>query len=486
MAKTTVPPGGAKETKAQILERTEREKVKFMRLQFTDILGTIKNVEIPDRQFEDALDGKIMFDGSSIEGFVRIEESDMYLRPDLSTFRVFPWPGTTGEKVARMICDIYTPDGQPFIGDPRACLKKVIAMAAAKGYAMKAGPEAEFFLFQTKNGVPTTDTHDAASYFDLSPVDQGEDVRREIVLALEAMGFHVEAAHHEVAPGQHEIDFRYDDVLTTADSISTFRFVVKNIANKNGLHATFMPKPIYGINGSGMHTHMSLFSGGTNIFYDAKAEGQLSETCLNYIGGILRHAKGFCAITNPLVNSYKRLVPGYEAPTNIAWSEKNRSPLVRVPAARGTATRIELRMPDPSCNPYLALAVMLRAGPRRHREEDRPGAADQQEHLQDEPPRAAAPADRRAAGQPERSARRAREGRPGAGHARRAHLRALPRGQARGVARLHQARLAVGDRSIPGDVLNDDSPSPPQDGGRGRFCVFAGSFRRIERARDLM
>ena len=362
MAKSHGTPPPVRETKAQILERTEREKVKFMRLQFTDILGTIKNVEIPDRQFEEALDGKIMFDGSSIEGFVRIEESDMYLRPDLATFRVFPWPGTTGETVARMICDIYTPDGQPFIGDPRFCLKKVIAMAASKGYAMNAGPEAEFFLFQMKNGIATTETHDAASYFDLSPVDQGEDVRREIVLALEAMGFHVEAAHHEVAPGQHEIDFRYDDVLTTADSISTFRFVVKNIANRNGLHATFMPKPINGINGSGMHTHMSLFSGGTNIFYDAKAHWQLSETCLNYIGGILRHAKGFCAITNPLVNSYKRLVPGYEAPTNIAWSEKNRSPLVRVPAARGTSTRIELRMPDPSCNPYLALAVMLRSG----------------------------------------------------------------------------------------------------------------------------
>jgi glutamine synthetase len=359
MAKTT-----AKESKAQILERAEREKVKFMRLQFTDILGTIKNVEIPDRQFEEALDGKIMFDGSSIEGFVRIEESDMYLRPDLSTFRIFPWAGTTGERVARMICDIYTPEGQPFIGDPRACLKKVIGIAAAKGWSLNAGPEAEFFLFQTRNGEPTTETHDAASYFDLSPIDQGEDVRREIVLALEAMGFHVEAAHHEVAPGQHEIDFRYDDVLSTADNVTTFRFIVKNVAIRNGLHATFMPKPIYGINGSGMHTHMSLFSGGTNLFFDAKAttNGQLSETCLHYIGGILRHAKGFCAITNPLVNSYKRLVPGYEAPTAISWSEKNRSPLVRVPATRGAGTRIELRMPDPSCNPYLALAVMLRAG----------------------------------------------------------------------------------------------------------------------------
>ena len=360
MAKATTP--GTKQTKAQILDRTEREKIKFMRLQFTDILGTIKNVEIPDRQFEEALDGKIMFDGSSIEGFVRIEESDMYLKPDLSTFRVFPWTAPTGENVARIICDIYTPDGAPFAGCPRTALKKVIALAASKGYQMKAGPEAEFFLFQTKNGEPTTESHDAASYFDLSPVDQGEDVRREIVLALEAMGFHVEAAHHEVAPGQHEIDFRYDDVLTTADNVSTFRFVVKNVAIRNGLHATFMPKPVYGINGSGMHTHMSLFTNNANIFFDQKAPMQLSATCLHYIGGILRHAKGFCAITNPLVNSYKRLVPGYEAPTNIAWSEKNRSPLVRVPAARGVATRIELRMPDPSCNPYLALAVMLRSG----------------------------------------------------------------------------------------------------------------------------
>jgi glutamine synthetase len=362
MRKTRPDSANGRQTKAQILERTEREKVKFLRLQFTDILGTIKNVEIPDRQFEEALDGHIMFDGSSIEGFVRIEESDMYLRPDLSTFRIFPWAGPTGETVARMICDIYTPDGTPFAGCPRTTLKKVIALAASKGYRMKAGPEAEFFLFQMKNGEPTTESHDSAGYFDLSPVDLGEDVRREIVLALEAMGFHVEAAHHEVAPGQHEIDFRYDDVLTTADNISTFRFVVKNVATRNGLHATFMPKPIYGINGSGMHTHMSLFSSSANIFYDAKAPMQLSQACLNYIGGILRHAKGFCAITNPLVNSYKRLVPGFEAPTNIAWSEKNRSPLVRVPAARGTSTRIELRMPDPSCNPYLALAVMLRSG----------------------------------------------------------------------------------------------------------------------------
>ncbi len=349
-------------TKAEILALAEREKVKFLRLQFTDILGTIKNVEIPNRQFAQALDGQVMFDGSSIEGFVRIEESDMYLRPDLSTFCIFPWSGPTGEKVARLICDIYNPDETPFVGCPRTTLKKVIAMADRMGVQMKAGPEAEFFLFQTRNGRPTTESHDAASYFDLSPVDQGEDVRREIVLALEAMGLLVDAAHHEVAPGQHEIDLRYDHALTAADNISTLRFAVKNVAIRNGLHATFMPKPIYGINGSCMHTHMSLFSGGQNVFFDASAPMQLSRTCLNFMGGILRHAKGFCAITNPLVNSYKRLVPGFEAPTSVAWSEKNRSPLVRVPAARGAATRIELRMPDPACNPYLALAVMLRAG----------------------------------------------------------------------------------------------------------------------------
>src|SRR6187549_2828338 len=349
--------------KTRILERVAREKVKFMRLQFTDILGVIKNVEVPDRQFEEALNGRIMFDGSSIEGFVRIEESDMLLKPDLQTFQVFPWSYAGSEKVARIICDIANPDGTPFSGCPRSMLKRVIASAAEKGYVMKAGPEAEFFLFQRRpDGAPTTETHDSGGYFDLTPVDLGEDVRREIVLALEQMGFHVEAAHHEVAPGQHEIDFRYDDALITADNVTTFRFVVKNVANRNGLHATFMPKPVFGINGSGMHTHQSLFVKGKNAFYDENAEHQLSRTCLQYIAGLLRHAKGFCAITNPLVNSYKRLVPGFEAPTAIAWSERNRSPLVRVPASRGATTRIELRMPDPSCNPYLALAVMLRAG----------------------------------------------------------------------------------------------------------------------------
>ena len=351
------------ERRAKILERVAREKVKFLRLQFTDILGALKNVEVPDRQFEEALDGRIMFDGSSIEGFVRTEESDMYLKPDLDTFQVFPWSYAGSERVGRIICDIANPDGTPFAGCPRSALKRTIALAAREGFTLRASPEAEFFLFQRRqNGEPTTETHDSGGYFDLTPVDLGEDVRREIVLALEQMGFHVEAAHHEVAPGQHEIDFRDDDALSTADNVSTFRFVVKNVANRHGLHATFMPKPIFGVNGSGMHTHQALYTKDRNAFFDPHAEWQLSRVCLHYVGGLLRHAKAFCAITNPLVNSFKRLVPGYEAPTAIAWSERNRSPLVRVPAARGPNTRVELRMPDPSCNPYLALAVMLRAG----------------------------------------------------------------------------------------------------------------------------
>jgi glutamine synthetase len=317
---------------------------------------------VPDKQFRSALDGQTMFDGSSIEGFARIEESDMYLRPDFDTFRVFPWTHGAGEKVARVICDIYDPDGAPFAGCPRHVLKRVIAKAATLGFDLVAGPEVEFFLFQTREGEATTATHDAGGYFDLTPVDQGEEVRREIVLALERMGFEVEAAHHEVAPGQHEIDLSADRVLTTADNISTCRFIVKNVARQHGLHATFMPKPVFGINGSGLHTHQALLAGGRNAFFDERARWQLSDVCLHYVGGLLRHARGMCAVTNPLVNSYKRLVPGYEAPTNIAWSEKNRSPLVRVPAARGEATRVESRMPDPSCNPYLALAVTLAAG----------------------------------------------------------------------------------------------------------------------------
>ena len=348
--------------KARILERVEREKVKFLRLQFTDILGQVKNVEVPNGQVAEALDGRVLFDGSSIEGFVRIEESDMFLKPDLATFQVFPWTYNGSERVARIICDIAAPDGSPFAGCPRSALKRAVAYAADRGYALNAGPEAEFFLFQRRNGEPTTDTHDAGGYFDLTPIDLGEDVRREIVLALEQMGLHVEAAHHEVAPGQHEVDFRSDDAITTADNISTFRFVVKNVAVRNNLHATFMPKPIFGINGSGMHTHQTLLLKGKNAFYSANNEWHLNPVGLGYIAGILRHASGFCAITNPLVNSYKRLVPGYEAPTAIAWSQRNQSPLVRVAEAHGEDVRVELRMPDPSCNPYLALAVMLRSG----------------------------------------------------------------------------------------------------------------------------
>jgi len=347
---------------AEILELATRNNVRFLRLQFTDILGVNKNVEIPASQFEKALAGDIMFDGSSIEGFVRIEESDMLLSPDLGTFQIFPW-GDEQSRVARVICDINTPDGNPFAGDPRGVLKKVIARAAEQGYTMKAGMEAEFFMFKPRpDGAPSTVTHDVGSYFDLAPADLGEDARRAIVDVLERMGFEVEAAHHEVAHGQHEIDFRYADALETADNITTFRFVVKYVAQTFGLTASFMPKPIYGQNGSGMHTHQSLFRGEENAFWDKSAEWELSSTALHYIGGLLKHARGFTAITNPLVNSYKRLVPGYEAPVNVAWSMRNRSPMIRIPDRRGAGTRVELRIPDPAANPYLALAVQLAAG----------------------------------------------------------------------------------------------------------------------------
>jgi len=346
----------------EILELARKLNVRSMRLQFTDILGVNKNVEIPASQFEKALAGDIMFDGSSIEGFVRIEESDMLLAPDLSTFRLFPW-GTPDARIARLICDINRPDGTPFPGDPRGVLKRTIARAANLGYAMNAGMEAEFFLFRKgPDGTVSTATHDVGSYFDLAPADLGEDARRAMVDVLEQMGFEVEASHHEVAHGQHEIDFRYADALLTADNIATFRFVIKHVAHQFGLAASFMPKPIFGQNGSGMHTHQSLFRGKDNAFWDKKAEWELSPVALHYIGGLLKHARGMSAITNPLVNSYKRLVPGFEAPVNVAWSMRNRSPLIRVPERRGAGTRVELRAPDPAANPYLALAVMLAAG----------------------------------------------------------------------------------------------------------------------------
>ena len=349
--------------KKTILERCQAEGVRFLRLTFTDIDGIIKNVEVPASQFEKALDGQIMFDGSSIEGFTRIEESDMLLRPDAETFAIYPWATPYG-KVGRLICDVYNPDDTPFAGCPRLALKKVVERANKKGWTMMAGPEAEFFLFRRGgDGSPNHDTHDVGGYFDLTPVDLGEDARRDIVEVLESMGFEVEAAHHEVAPGQHEIDFRYADAITTADNVTTFRFVVKKVAKDHNLHATFMPKPIYKVNGSGMHTHQSLFDKkGNNVFFDPKGKNELSKAARGYIAGILDHARAFVAVTNPLVNSYKRLVPGYEAPVNVAWSEKNRSPLVRVPARRGLGTRCEVRMPDPACNPYLALAVMLASG----------------------------------------------------------------------------------------------------------------------------
>nr|WP_152946940.1 type I glutamate--ammonia ligase [Desulfofundulus thermobenzoicus] len=336
--------------------------VKFIRLQFTDIFGVLKNVSITVEQLDKALDGELMFDGSSIEGFVRIEESDMYLRPDPATFVVFPWRPRDGA-VARLICDIYNADGTPFIGDPRYVLKRVIGEAKEMGYGMNVGPEAEFFLFHVdSDGRPTTMTHDRAGYFDLTPVDLGEDARRDMVLTLEQMGFEIEASHHEVAPGQHEIDFKYADALDTADKVVTFKFVVRTIAQRHGLHATFMPKPIFGIAGSGMHLNQSLMKNGENAFFDPGAPMQLSETALFYIGGLMKHARAITAVTNPTVNSYKRLVSGYEAPVYIAWSSRNRSPLIRVPAKRGNSTRIELRSPDPACNPYLALAVCLKAG----------------------------------------------------------------------------------------------------------------------------
>lgn len=336
--------------------------VKFIRLQFTDIFGVLKNVSITVEQLDKALNGELMFDGSSIEGFVRIEESDMYLRPDPATFVVFPWRPRDGG-VARLICDIYNADGTPFTGDPRYVLKRNIAEASEMGYVMNVGPEAEFFLFHVDNdGRPTTVTHDRAGYFDLTPVDLGEDARRDMVLTLEQMGFEIEASHHEVAPGQHEIDFKYADALETADKVATFKFVVRTIAQRHGLHATFMPKPIFGLAGSGMHLNQSLTRNGMNAFYDPQAPQQLGKTAFYYIGGLLKHARAITAVTNPTVNSYKRLVSGYEAPVYIAWSSRNRSPLIRVPAKRGQSTRIELRSPDPSCNPYLALAACLKAG----------------------------------------------------------------------------------------------------------------------------
>ncbi|WP_122645427.1 type I glutamate--ammonia ligase [Enterococcus mediterraneensis] len=350
-------------TKEDIKRIVEEENVRFLRLMFTDIMGTIKNVEVPVSQLDKVLDNKMMFDGSSIEGFVRIEESDMYLFPDLTTWMIFPWESEHG-KVARLICDIYNPNGEPFAGDPRGNLKRALSDMEKLGFtSFNLGPEPEFFLFKLdEDGEITMDLNDKGGYFDFAPTDLGENCRRDIVLELEKLGFEVEASHHEVAPGQHEIDFKYADVVEACDNIQTFKLVVKTIARKHGLHATFMPKPLFGINGSGMHCNMSLFKGDENVFFDKDGEMQLSQTAYYFLGGLIEHARAYTAVCNPIVNSYKRLVPGYEAPVYVAWSGRNRSPLIRVPESRGLSTRLELRSVDPSANPYLAMAVLLQAG----------------------------------------------------------------------------------------------------------------------------
>lgn len=352
----------SKYTKKDILELVEEEDVEFIRLQFTDLFGSMKNMAITSSHLQKALSNKVMFDGSSIDGFVGIHESDMFLYPDYSTFTLFPWRPQHG-KVARLICDVYCPDGTCYEGDPRYILKKVESETSAMGYTFNVGPECEFFLYHVDDdGMPTTITHEQAGYFDMGPLDFGENARRDIVLTLEEMGFEVEASHHENSPAQHEVDFHYDEALATADNIMTFKLAVKMVARRHGLHATFMPKPKYGMDGSGMHINMSLSKNGVNVFQDAHDPNGLSKEAYYFLGGLMKHIKAMTLILNPLVNSYKRLVPGYEAPTYIAWSAKNRTPLVRIPAIKGEDTRIELRSPDPSCNPYLALAACLAAG----------------------------------------------------------------------------------------------------------------------------
>ncbi|OAA30127.1 glutamine synthetase [Kosmotoga arenicorallina S304] len=346
------------------LDFAEAEEVKLVRLQITDINGTLKNVELPVKRLEEALLKGVMFDGSSIDGFVRIEESDMLLFPDPRTASLLPWKSDF-EKTIRLICDVMLPDGSPFEGDPRYRLRRIVEKAKTMGFEAFAGPEPEFFLINRQENDSKTGgikLLDRGSYFDMLPVDNGEETRKNIVVALEKMGFEVEAAHHEVAPSQHEVDFRYTDILQTADNIQTFKWVVKTIAMLNGIQATFMPKPFEGINGSGMHIHLSLFSKGKNAFYDPDKSYELSDIAVFFIGGILKYASELTAVTNPTVNSYKRLVPGYEAPVNISWALGNRSAMIRVPSVRGQATRIEIRNPDPTCNPYLALAVILAAG----------------------------------------------------------------------------------------------------------------------------
>lgn len=348
--------------KDYIIRTCEENNVRFIRLQFCDINGTIKNLSLPISQLNKVLNNEIMLDGSSIKGFRSIETSDMYFYPDLNTFVILPWCEREGENVARIICDIHNADGTPFEGCPRCNLKRMLAKAEAMGYKMNVGPEAEFFIFERdEEGNATTIPNDKGGYYDAAPTDMAEDIRRDIVKTLEAMNYEIEASHHENADGQHEIDFKYADALKAADNIITFKYAVKSIANEYGVYATFMPKPICGVAGSGMHCNLSLFKDGQNVFFAADEEHQLSKEAIYSIGGVMKHVGAFTAITNPIVNSYKRLVLGYEAPVYVAWSLANRSALIRVPAKRGSATRFELRSPDPSCNPYLAMAVILGA-----------------------------------------------------------------------------------------------------------------------------
>jgi len=352
------------EIKLQEIRKIIAEKcVELLHMQFVDIEGTLKQVTITSAQLEDAVAGKIMFDGSSIKGFSPVHKSDLYLQPDIHTFTILPWSIEAGYSEARFLCSVANPDGSLFEGDTRNVLKKTVERAQAKGFTISVGPELEFFLFKMdEEGKPTTKPYDLAGYFEPSPHDLGERVRLEIYRALKAMGFIIEASHHEVAEGQHEINFKYSDALEAADQATTYKWVVKTVAKRFGCHASFMPKPVFGISGSGMHVNMSLFKNGQNIFFDPSDKLQLSMEAYQFIAGLMDNVKSFTAITNPLVNSYKRLVPGYEAPCYIAWSTSNRSTLIRIPAKRGIATRVELRCPDPSANPYLAIAVIAAAG----------------------------------------------------------------------------------------------------------------------------
>ena len=349
-------------TKDDVLEQAQDYNVKFIRLQFTDIFGIFKNIAITVEELPKAMEGRIRFDSSVIEGMVGNREREICLLPDPSSFVIFPWRPREGA-VARLICDIVNPDGTPYECCCRNVLKKVVSEAEAMDLRMMVGVETEFFLFQTdERNKPTVLTHDTAGYCDLSPVDLGENARRDMVLTLEEMGFEIGSSHHEFAPGQHEISLKTDDALSMADKLVTFRFVVRTIARRHGLHASFMPKPANNLNGSALHIYQTLFRGLENTFYDPRETGQLSDMALHYVGGLLRHAPSFAAFTNPIVNSYKRLVPGDLSPCYVAWSTENRNTIIRVPANRAEETRIELRNPDPACNPYLVLAVLLKAG----------------------------------------------------------------------------------------------------------------------------